>query len=72
METMLTLGCLVAGCKEQVADTDEDVAIALLNAHASTHTCSTDCNQGSSVSKIVELSRPKITQGMSLDSWRSF
>ena len=69
---MLTLGCLVAGCKEQVANTDEDVAIALFNAHASTHTGDTDCNQGSSVKKIVELARPKITQGMSLDSWSSF
>ena len=68
---MLTLGCLVAGCKEQVANTVKDVAIALFNGHASTHTGDTNCNQGSSRNKIVIWSRPKITQGMSANSWRS-
>ena len=38
---MLTLDCLVADCKEQVVDIDVDIAVALLNAHISTHTADT-------------------------------
>jgi len=66
---MLILGCRIVGCKEQVANTGEDVAIAPVNAHTSTHTGNTDCNQDSSVNKIVELANLKITQGLSLNSW---
>ena len=68
---MLTLNCLVAGCKEQVANMDEDIAVALLNAHISTHTADTGRNKGSDSSRSVELVRPEITQGTTRESWRS-
>ena len=71
----LALDCLVIGCREQVVDTDEKVSVALLRAHISTHTVDTGCNQLgelSELSEIGKLARPKVTQGMSMDSWRSF
>ncbi len=68
---MLTLDCLVAGCKEQVANTDEDIVVALFNAHVSTHTAGTGRYRGSDSSKSEELVRPEITQEMSMESWRS-
>ena len=69
---MLTLVCLFVGCKEQVRDTDEEVAVALLKGHISTHTADTGRNKGSDVKQIEKLARPKVTQGMSMESWRSF
>ena len=53
-------------------NTDEDVAIALFNAHTSTHTADTGHNQGSGTNKNKKLARPRITQGMSMESWRSY
>ena len=66
--TMLTLDCLVAGCKKQVLNTDEDVAVALFNAHIRTHTAAAGRDQGSDRNKSEKLPRLKITQGMSVDS----
>jgi len=63
---MLLLGRWIAECKEQVANTGEDVAIARFSTHTSTHTSNTDCN------KIVELAKLKIAQGTSLNSWNPF
>ena len=69
---MITLDCLVASCKEQVMHTDEDVVIALFNAHTSTHTADVGRNRGSDRSKRNKLAMLKISQGMSVDSWKSF
>ena len=67
-----TLGCPFTGCEEQVINADKDVAIALFNAHISTHTANAGQNQGSGPSKSKKLTRPKITQGMLVESWNSF
>ena len=69
---MLTLDCLVAGCKERVANADEDIAVALFNAHISTHTADTGHNRGSGLSKNEEGIIPKITQEKLLDPWNPF
>ena len=69
MRSTPLLDCLVVGCKEQVEDIDMDIAIALLNAHTSTHAAAT---QGSGPGRNVEWVRPRVTQGMSTDSWQSF
>ena len=69
---MPTLECPFAECEEQVVNTDKDVAIALFNAHISTHTANTGRTQGNGPSKSEKLSRPKITQGMLVESWNSF
>ena len=62
-EAMLTLDCLFAGCKEQVMDKYEPVAVVMLEAHRMIHKV-TD--------RSATAARPRITQGMSIDSWRSF
>ena len=76
---MLTLGCWVAGCKEQGANTDKDVAIALI-AGLKGSGKSPIVNLGgfrglpsrsSRANKIVKPTRPKITQGTPPDSRRS-
>ena len=64
---MVALDCLVAGCKERVANADEDIAVALFNAHISTHTADTGHNQGSDLSKNEEWVRPKTTQEKLMD-----
>ena len=69
---MTTLGCPFTGCEEQVINADKDVAITLFNAHISTHTANAGRNQGSGPSKSKKLTRPKITQGMLVESWNSF
>ena len=53
-------------------DVDVDIAVALWNAHISTHIAGTYRRQGSNSSKSVKLVRPRVTQGMSMDSWKSF
>ena len=72
MKSTLSLDCLVAGCKEQVADIDMDIAVALFNAHLSTHTTDTSRHQGGDSGKSVKWVRPRVTQGTSMDSWQSF
>ena len=62
--TMTTLGCPFTGCEDQVINADKDVAIALFNAHVSTHTVNAGQNQGSHLSKSKKLTRLKIIQGM--------
>ena len=69
---MPTLECPFADCEEQVVNTDKDVAIALFNAHISTHTANTGRTQCNGPSKSEKLSRPKVTQGMLVESWNSF
>ena len=58
-----------ADCAVQVRRADKDVAIALYNAHISTHTTNTGRNKPS---KGESISRPKITQGMLTESWNTF
>ena len=72
MESTLSLDCLVAGCKEQVADTDMDIAVTLFNAHTSSYTSDTSRHQGGDSGRSVKWVRPRITQGTSMDSWQSF
>ena len=69
---MLTLKCLVVGCKERAMDTDKDVVVALYNAHIYTHTADTGRDQGSSRRKSRMLDRPNIAQGSSMELWDSF
>ena len=72
MKVTLSLVCLVAGCKEQVAGTDMDIAVTLFRAHISTHTTDTSRHQGGDSGRSVKWVRPRITQGTSMDSWQSF
>ena len=65
---MLTLDCGVTDCKVQVVDTDKDVAIARFKAHMLTHTS----YAGRDTDKSVSVARPRITQGMSMEEWKSF
>ena len=67
MEVTLTLNCGVTDCKEQVVDTDKKVAIVTFKAH----TIDTSY-QGSDTDKSASMARPRVTQGMSTESWRSF
>ena len=60
---MLTLDCLVADCKEQVVDKHEAMAVVRLEAHRMVH---------KTTSRGATAARPRITQGMSAESWRSF
>ena len=69
---MLTLDCLVVGCKKRVTDTDEDVAVGTYNAHICTHTADAGRDQGSNRRENEKLDRPRITQGTSMESWDSF
>ena len=69
---MSSLQCPFTGCEKQVANTDKEMADALFNAHLATHTVDTSRNQGSGPDKSEKLTRPKITQGMLVESWNSF
>ena len=64
---MNTLQCPFLDCEEQVINADKDVAIALFNAHISTHTVDTGRKQGSGPNNNGKLIRPKRTQGRLLD-----
>ena len=57
---------------EQVVNADKDVAIALFNAHVSTHTVNAGQNQGIGPGKSKKLTRLKITQGILVESWNLF
>ena len=65
---MPPLVCDFPDCKEQVVDTNENVAIVLFNTHMLLHTS----YGGSDADKDVSMARPKITQGMSMEEWNSF
>ena len=69
---MLTLGCLVMGCEEQMVSKDKDVVIAMFNAHTSTHTADAGRNQDSDMINSEKVARPNVTKGMLMDSWSSF
>ena len=69
---MTTLNCPCPDCGEAVTNADKDVAIALFNAHVSTHTVNTGRIHSNSSSKSEKLSRPKVTQGMLEEAWNSF
>ena len=67
MKVTLSLVCLVAGCKEQVAGTDMDIAVTLFRAHISTHTTDTSRHQGGDLGRSVRWVRPRVTQGTSME-----
>ena len=69
---MSSLQCPFMGCEKQVVNADKEMADALFNAHITTHTVDTSRNQGSGPDKSEKLTRPKITQGMLMESWNSF
>ena len=69
---MPTLECPFPECAEKVTNADKDLAIAVFNAHISTHTANSGRGQGSSSSKSEKLTRPKVTQGMLVEAWNSF
>ena len=69
---MTTLDCPFPNCTEVVTNAKENVAIALFNAHVSTHTVNTGQIHGNGSSKSEKLSRPKVTQGMLEEAWNSF
>ena len=66
---MMTLKCPFADRAEQVVNANEEVAVALYNAHTSTHTTGTDRNRSNGPSKS-EKSRPKATQGTLAELWK--
>ena len=51
--------------------TDQDVAIALFNAHTSTHTADAGRDQGNGVVKSVKMTGPQNSQGGSRNSGKS-
>ena len=71
---MVSLSCPFPSCDEKVENQDKEIAIALFNAHVSTHTVSSPATPGSggSSSRSEKLSRPKISQGMLEEAWNSF
>jgi len=69
---MTTLNCPFPNCAEVVTNAVKDVAIALFNAHVSTHTVNTGRMQSNGSSKSEKLSRPTVTQGMLEEAWNSF
>ena len=69
---MPSLQCPLTNCDEQVENADRELADALLNAHIATHTMDTRRSQGSGPDKSEKLTRPKITQGILMESWNSF
>ena len=70
---MPTLVCPFDGCSSTTTNDSEALAIAMFNAHVSTHTASASQNgQRSGGSKSEKIVRPKITQGMLEEAWNSF
>ena len=61
MEATLHLDCGIPGCKEQVVNTNREVALALFDAHMLTHMVSTKYVHCSRVAKSTVMSKPKIT-----------
>ena len=70
---MPTLRCPFPTCSSSTVDESEALAIALFNAHVSTHTMSANHNsQRSGGNKSEKIVRPKVTQGMLEEAWNSF
>ena len=67
---MTRLVCPHDGCEDVTEDDDKDIAIALFNAHVSTHAMTGRVT--AATSKSEKLQRPKILQGMLEESWNSF
>ena len=70
---MPSLTCPFPGCSSTTVNDSEALAIALFNAHISTHTTSNaQGTQRSNASKSEKIVRPKVTQGMLEEGWNSF
>ena len=70
---MPTLQCPFDGCSSTTVNDSEALAIALFNAHVSTHTASASSNaQRPGGNKSEKIIRPKVTQGMLEEAWNSF
>ena len=70
---MPTLKCPFDGCSSTTVNDSEALAIAIFNAHVSTHTAVASNNvQRSGGSKSEKIVRPKVTQGMLEEAWNSF
>ena len=69
---MTVLRCPFSDCSEEISEDDKDIAIAMFNAHVSTHTVNGRPRGSSSSSKSEKLTRPKLTQGMLEETWNSF
>ena len=70
---MPTLECPFDGCPSTTVNDSEAMAIALFNAHISTHTASASSNvQRPGGSKSEKIIRPKVAQGMLEEAWNSF
>ena len=68
---MPELKCPFGGCSTVVSKDDKDIAIALFNAHVSTHNANQSGDRGPSSSKSEKITRPKISQGMIKENWNS-
>ena len=70
---MPRLVCPFPGCGDTTETDSENLAIALFNAHISTHTTSAQNGQRTgAASKSEKIVRPKLSQGMPEESWNSF
>ena len=70
---MHILQCPFNGCSSTTENESEAMAIALFNAHVSTHTAATpQPSQRTGASKSEKIIRPKVSQGMLEESWNSF
>ena len=70
---MPRLPCPFNGCSHATEDESENLAIALFNAHVSTHTVTTANNvQRVGPSKSEKIARPRLSQGMPEEGWNSF
>ena len=70
---MPTLKCPFAGCSSSTVEDSEALAIAIFNAHVSTHTITANqSSQRSGGSKSEKIVRPKVAQGMLEEAWNSF
>ena len=70
---MHNLECPFEGCSSTTEHESEALAIALFNAHISTHTVANTHNgQRTGASKSEKIVRPKVSQGMLEEGWNSF
>ena len=70
---MPRLQCPFNGCNHATENDSENLAIALFNAHVSTHTVTNANNvQRVGSSKSEKIVRPRLSQGMPEEGWNSF
>ena len=69
---VVKLKCPFPSCEEEVSQEDKDIAIALFNAHVTTHTAENRPQRSNGSSKSEKLTRPKLSHGMLEESWNSF